>query len=508
MKRASLGTDNISALQCTARKNIPMKMESCSMMVNRILAVFLVMQLGLIPIMAQKEELQTGIAGQKVILNCKGITHEAPVTWKYNAIVVRWFRSSHMKGKGKAPMTDRSEMDQNNKSLMVSDLRLSDAGSYSCECESRPVVTISLHVFELTISLNGHFLPNEAPELSITQNSSDSQPDLSIRLFNNHNNTETPEILRKEAPRKYILKLKKLQPKDSGTWRCHIHSDSPLINQNIVFDLKVLGFQNPALERKYSTVDSTVNLSWHLNFQEIKWKEGFTGQLNWKPQGNTTSYMLFDFNVTAWGKQHVTKKSSPFLFEENTTGSSGVLEVKLKKVQFKHSGQYQIQLVYNRRYIQSKIELLVMKVLANPVGPLARGAEMTLLCQVSSPLPPNAHLCWERVNGTQMDFKKSKQNEAKVEVTVSTAGLWNCHLIEDNNRKISLNYTVEEAPVWISYVVIGASTGASVLVFGIACLCIIAGMSWQRRRQRAKRMALARQHWLENRTCQCQHRLN
>ncbi|XP_067145933.1 T-cell surface glycoprotein CD4 [Apteryx mantelli] len=506
MKRASLRTDNISALQCTARKNIPMKMESRSMMVNRILAVFLVMQLGLIPIMAQKEELQTGIAGQKVILNCKGITHEAPVTWKYNAIVVRWFRSSHMKGK--APMTDRSEMDQNNKSLMVSDLRLSDAGSYSCECESRPVVTISLHVFELTISLNGHFLPNEAPELSITQNSSDSQPDLSIRLFNNHNNTETPEILRKEAPRKYILKLKKLQPKDSGTWRCHIHSDSPLINQNIVFDLKVLGFQNPALERKYSTVDSTVNLSWHLNFQEIKWKEGFTGQLNWKPQGNTTSYMLFDFNVTAWGKQHVTKKSSPFLFEENTTGSSGVLEVKLKKVQFKHSGQYQIQLVYNRRYVQSKIELLVMKVLANPVGPLARGAEMTLLCQVSSPLPPNAHLCWERVNGTQMDFKKSKQNEAKVEVTVSTAGLWNCHLIEDNNRKISLNYTVEEAPVWISYVVIGASTGASVLVFGIACLCIIAGMSWQRRRQRAKRMALARQHWLENRTCQCQHRLN
>lgn len=149
---------------------------------------------------------------------------------------------------------------------------------------------------------------------------------------------------------------------------------------------------------------------------------------------------------------------------------------------------------------------------ANPVGPLPRGAEMTLICQVSSPLPSNAHLCWERVNGTQMDVKKSKQHEAKLEVNVSSAGLWNCHLIEDNDRKISLNYpvgmeisitslpprknlkilfvfvskyfssSIEEAPVWTSYVVIGAIIGGSVLVFGLACLCIINGISWQRRR--------------------------
>lgn len=67
---------------------------------------------------------------------------------------------------------------------------------------------------------------------------------------------------------------------------------------------------------------------------------------------------------------------------------------------------------------------------------------MTLTCQVSSPLPSNAHLRWERVNGTQMDIKKSKQNEVKVEVNVSAAGLWNCHLIEENDKKISLNYHV------------------------------------------------------------------
>jgi len=86
--------------------------------------------------------------------------------------------------------------------------------------------------------------------------------------------------------------------------------------------------------------------------------------------------------------------------------------------------------------------LLTLTVSANPVGPLRRGAKTTLICQVSHPLPSNAHLRWERVNGTQTDIMMSKQHEAKVEVNVSAAGLWNCHLIEDNDRKISLNYAV------------------------------------------------------------------
>ncbi|NXQ91968.1 CD4 protein, partial [Nyctibius grandis] len=397
----------------------------------------------------------------------------------------------------------RSEINPYSKHLKVLDLRLSDAGIYTCEYGSH-TVSISLHVFKLTISLDGYFLPNEVPELTLMQNSPHPLPDLDITLFNSNNNIVRPTLLQDKTHQKYILKLKQLEATDSGTWMCHVHSDSPLINQNISFDVKVLGFQSPDLERKYATVDSTVILSWHLNFQKIKWKEGFTGQLNWKQQDSATAHELLDFNVTSRGEWHETKKSSRFRFEIPKSKPESTIEVKLPKVHFNHSGQYQCQLAYNKRYVQSKIELVVMKVSANPVGPLPRGAEMTLICQVSSPLPSNAHLLWERVNGTLMDIKKSKQDETKVEVTVSAAGLWNCHLIEDNDRKISLNYPVEEASVWIRYVVIGASIGGSVLLFGLACMCIISGISWQRRRQRAKRMARARQYLLENKTCQCQ----
>ncbi|NXD86508.1 CD4 protein, partial [Halcyon senegalensis] len=397
----------------------------------------------------------------------------------------------------------RSEINPNTKHLKVLDLRISDAGIYTCEYGSQ-TVSILLHVFKLMISSEGHFLPNEVPELTLMQNSSSPLPNLSITLFNRKNDIVRPKLLQTKTREKYILKLKQMEATDSGTWICHVHSDSPLINQNISFDLKVLGFQNPDLESKYATVGSTVILSWHLNFQKIKWKEGFTGQLSWKQQKSAAAHELLDFNITEQGKKHETKKSSHSWFEIPEYKPESAIEVKLHKVHFNHSGQYQCHLAYNRRYTQSKIELVVMKVSANPVGPLLRGAEMTLTCQVSSPLPSNTHLLWEPVNGSLVDKKKFKLHEMKVEVNVSAAGLWNCHLIEDNVKKISLNYSVEEAPVWISYVVTGASIGGCVLVFGLACLCIISGISWQRRRQRAKRMAQARQYLLENKTCQCQ----
>lgn len=44
-------------------------------------------------------------------------------------------------------MTDRSEINTNSKALKVSDLRLSDAGIYSCRYGSH-TVSISLHVFQ------------------------------------------------------------------------------------------------------------------------------------------------------------------------------------------------------------------------------------------------------------------------------------------------------------------------------------------------------------------------
>ncbi|OXB60484.1 hypothetical protein ASZ78_000775 [Callipepla squamata] len=452
-------------------------MEMCGVVVSSVFAIVLVLQLGLTLIMAQREEQQTGVAGKEVILSCKIINHHKDVTctWKYkykevSSTILRFSRTQVLKGK--APMIHRSELNLSSKQLKVSDLNLDDAGIYICECHPHSV-SISLQVFKLSISSNGHFLINEDLELTLMQNSSHPQPHLSISLFNVANNIVKPEILQKDAPQKYILKLKHLNTIDSGTWTCHIHSDSPSINQNISFDVKVLGFGKEHMETMYTNVGNTVILSWYLNFRGIAWKEGFAGKLNWEPQGNRIVHELLDFNVTTHRELHETKKSNHIWFEIPEKKTRSTIEVKIPKVQLNHSGQYQCQLEINSRRMKSMRALVVMQVSADPAGPLSRGSKMSLLCQVSGPLPSNAHLLWERVNGTQLETKKSKQHEAKVEVSVSAPGLWNCHLMEDNNIKISLNYTVEEAHVWNSYAVIGAIIGASVLLIGLVCLCII-----------------------------------
>ncbi|XP_030123103.4 T-cell surface glycoprotein CD4 [Taeniopygia guttata] len=487
-------------------------MEPCGTALSCMPAAFLLLHLGLISSMAHQNEFQTGLTGGEVTLNCTGIPPDSQlfrdatvVSWKYSDTLLWRMEKSTRYWKKPTFITGRADIKMQYKQLWVWNLKLSDAGIYTCEYGTHRIRT-SLHIFKLTISLDGHFLQNEVPELILIQNASSPLPDLSIILFDNNNNRKTPEI-KSKSRQKYIVNLKKLEIMDSGTWVCQVHSDSPLINRNISFAVNVLGFQNPDLERKYATVDSTVILSWHLNSQNIKWKEGFTGQLNWKQQESAKSHKLLDFNVTAQGQLHETKKSNNFLFEIPKRKPEGTIEVKLPKVHFNHSGQYQCQLEYQGRYTQSKIELVVMKVSGNPAGPLSRGANMTLTCQVSGQLPPNAYLRWERVNGTEMDIKNSKQREVKLEVNISAAGLWSCHLIEDSDKKISFHYHVEEASVWINYVRIGASIGGSLLAFALGCLCIISGISWQRRRQRAKRMAQARQYLLENKTCQCQHRM-
>lgn len=121
------------------------------------------------------------------------------------------------------------------------------------------------------------------------------------------------------------------------------------------------GFEKERLEIIYTTVGNTAILSWRLNFRKIKWKEGFTGKLNWEPQGNTAIHELLNFSVTTHQELHKTKKSNHIWFEISEGKTDGTMDVKIPKVQLNHSGQYKCQLEINGRRTESVRALVVMQ---------------------------------------------------------------------------------------------------------------------------------------------------
>lgn len=117
------------------------------------------------------------------------------------------------------------------------------------------------------ISSDGNFLLNDVLSLTLRQNSSYPLPDLHITLFNSNNNIVRPTAIQHETRQKYTLELKHLEATDSGTWMCHVHSDSPLINRNISFAVKVLGMQqqkSPHTQAREPALPSVHELSFYF----------------------------------------------------------------------------------------------------------------------------------------------------------------------------------------------------------------------------------------------------
>ncbi|TFK01477.1 zinc finger protein 362 [Platysternon megacephalum] len=472
-------------------------MDSFSIMANSILAVFSVMQLGLIPIMAEGETTVFGAVGEQVILPCIDKSHSDGVTWKYNDRVVIKYQGQLLKGI--TPMVSRSElnkqeMSKGNFSLILSQLEHSDAGKYICEVGSR-TFKVQLQVFEVTGSPSGYLLQGENLMLSIQGSSS-----ANVTWSNNRKDKVTATQSRELKNGGRSLQIHNLQAEDSGTWRCHITSLSAKLD--IPYKVLVIGFHNLNQEILYKAVNSTVSFSYSLSTHllQIRELEYVRVGLEWKLMIGSKYLEKFNFNVTSkeplWSKQMANM--------EVTWKPSNHLEVKLPRVQSKDAGWYQCQLTVSRGRVEKAIHLVVMTVSADPVGPLSKWANVTLLCKLSAPIPPNAQLFWEHVNGTEKKLNMLGHSEVKVKT--KTVGLWRCSLKVENNMMTSIDYTVVKAAEWNNYV-IWAAVGASIVLLLLASLCTFICTARQRRRRRAEKMARARRDLIERRTCQCQLQL-
>ncbi|XP_053146784.1 uncharacterized protein LOC128342825 [Hemicordylus capensis] len=362
-----------------------------------------------------------------------------------------------------------------------------EKGIYTCEELDRQTSvqhrTFDLQLVNVIGSHNEYLLEGETLEL--TMNSSDTVSSMKIEWFGPRKTKVKGSKQRWTLENNdRILRIRNLTvQEDNGMWECHILPSGPIL----FYDVKVIGFLKALdVEMMFAAVNSSVILSYELNanLQQAK-RLPESSVLIWKPTEDTM----------APGTKIPVIANSSYVVKN------------ISNVHFENAGWYQCQLKFRHGYLNKTIHLVVMKVSAQPIRPLTEEGDVTLCCQVSAPFPPMALLRWEHMNDTK---EAPNPAENKFCFQTRTVGLWNCRLLVKNELKISLNYTVEKPPSTekefpLLQVVLGA--GVPLLLLILTSVFVAFCKIIKQKRQRARRMVLAKQHLLAKRTCQCQKSL-
>ncbi|XP_019383242.1 PREDICTED: T-cell surface glycoprotein CD4 [Gavialis gangeticus] len=485
-------------------------MEPPTMLMCRILAVLSVMKLGLEPAVVVGQTKVAGAVGQEVILPCN-LTHQmTSVTWKFQKRSYTTRRQESQEDtvikyhndvfKGKAPMANRSELIAKDFSLKVQKLTPYDVGEYTCVLSVTTRFTVQLVVFGIT-ELTKYLLHNQVLSVSLQQYPS-AQNKITVSWWDN----KDMEVKNKQSQTdQYSLHKSGLRITDSGKWKCKIKLQFPPFDLDIPFDVIVIGFNDLESEIQYAAVNTTVSFSYSLNLQGVKWTGSLKGHLDWKAKADDNYGEIMNFNITNQGLA-LPKQIKRFGFKADEKPFRPLC-VTLSKVLFEDAGWYQCRVAFDFGHVKTAIHLVVMTVAATPTGPLSKGAEVTLHCQLSALPLQKGLLIWHRVNGTKEESKQVTHRE--VDVKARTAGLWRCSFVLEDKTLISVDYMLEEAAEWNTYalILIGAISGASVALLFFVSLGTFICTVWQRRQRRAERMVRVRRDLLQNRTCQCQHRL-
>nr|XP_034997046.1 T-cell surface glycoprotein CD4-like isoform X1 [Zootoca vivipara] len=420
--------------------------------------------------------------GQEVTLPCQvdiGNPSIPAVIWKYKSQeIIKYQRGLLLRGPSSTASYSLKNPEKRDYSLIIRNGKYTEMeGQYTCEAHGEIKTTI-LNLWSVKGPSDEYLLEGDITQLEL------SSLDMSTKVewFGPNKSKITDKKARwtlQNKDRRLQIKDLKAQ-EDQGTWECFI-SRSRL---RITHDVKVIGFVNSLDgDTRYVAVNSTVVLSCELNidFQEIPKNILRNPVLKWT--NNNKTIVEVDLN----------------------NFNSSLLQQKIDKVQFEHAGEHKCSIGFTRRNLSKTTHLVVMKVSADRPR-LDSKENVTLCCHISAPDLSKAQLCWNK----RRDSPKCETHlpEGKFCYEATSAGEWKCSLVVEDEEKLSMIYFVDEASTAmanssfpLTYIAIGA--GVMLLLLIIIGVCVFSSKTVKQKRRRARRMAQARQHLLEKKTCQC-----
>nr|XP_028568770.1 T-cell surface glycoprotein CD4-like isoform X1 [Podarcis muralis] len=444
-------------------------------MILRCILVSFVLHLGVM-LHVSEEHYIDATYGQEVTLPCQvGVVNpSAPVIWKYKSEeIIKYQRGHLLRGSSSSSATySLKNADKGDYSLTM---RYGKEGQYTCEAHGK-IKTTNLNLWSVKGPSEGYLLEGDTTQLELSSSDMSTQVEWFGPNKSKITNKKARWTLQNKDRRLQIKDLKTQE--DQGTWECFISRSGLRITR----DVRVIGFAN-SLDGAvmYAAVNSTVVLSCELNtdFQEIPKNILRNPVLRWTKDNKTiVEADLINFN-------------------------SSLLQQTIDKVQFEHAGEHKCSIAFTRRKLSKTTRLVVMKVSADHPR-LDSKENVTLCCHVAAPDLSKAQLCWNN----RRDSPKCETHlpEGKFCYETRSAGEWKCSLMVQGEEKLSMIYFVDEASTVsnsfpLTYIAIGG--GGMLLLLIIIAVCVFSCKTVKQKRQRARRMAQARQHLLEKKTCQC-----
>ncbi|CAM9758333.1 unnamed protein product [Lampetra planeri] len=313
----------------------------------------------------------------------------------------------------------KSAFDQDSFSIQISNAQYSDAGLYICHFAGYfRTSSLTRELITMQVSANPSRSVTEGDNVTLTCDISNSAYGTGLVWY--HGDTYISQGNR--------LTLNKVKRSQQGQWKCVLHDQHNSHFASYTLEFTSTGSdvgQAPAMKKYFIHEGGEVSLSCDESDYGFEWKDGSQLQRavtwKWKPRGTTKGS---DQTI------QYTPRSRDF--------DNDQFPLTMSNVKFTGGGVYTCEFTGYYRTGTLTMELVTIKVSANPSSVVSEGATVTLKCDISNRTYVKS-IVWTH-GGIEMNPGNSVLTLNKVKR--SQQGQWECVLHDQHNSPFA-SYTLE-----------------------------------------------------------------
>lgn len=421
--------------------------------------------------------------GKQVSLPCDKNTNGEIIWLKDKILVIKYENARKLYGimaKDKLRYNIPSHTTNN---LAMMDIKITDAGTYTCQYRTSVIRTVELFIFQVSILPSASLLVSEDLVLKLTTSPS-SVPGLQVSW-------EKDGILKSND-----LKLEENNVQlNNSPYVCRIKMEGGN-RLDITTEVTVFGFHDfPSI--LYTSGKNPVTIPWIFNFNirnKLSHVHVVEGSISY------SSKILNQLSVTEGAASWPARSDLKDAPEKPNDLSVYLLNPKIGKYQMK------ICLKIGNRIKNLTREVCVANLtVSDSKSDISQDSRVLLQCSVNC-IDINEKLCWHHWKTSHEKCGEQGHTSLNTEVTAGneTVAIWTCSLTSGKVRLVSANVTLEVKSVLdLSNPLFWVTSGVGIFIILLIVVIVTIVIARNRRVRRAQYRAWLLENLHQQRTCVC-----